>query len=242
MFNFDYCAPERTLVHHAHAELLPCQDKCALSALDGGGTFRPLSRAHPFIVTMHTAFIDRMPILADAHLHYPEALPTIDMFGELSREPKTLFLVMKRCVLFCVSQSWNWRLLLQFSYRMTLREYLLTCSASKRARLGLIGQLFEALVFLDEMRVAHRDVKSDNVLVQFDDERQTPQLVLSDFGCAICAPLEIRFVDEFTDLGGNALLAAPEISRAKLVPHARLNFTRSDIWAAATLGIEIMNG
>jgi hypothetical protein len=62
------------------------------------GTFRPLSRTHPNIVKMYTAFVDRMPIIEGSDALYPEALPGADMFGELVNEPKTLFIVMKRFV------------------------------------------------------------------------------------------------------------------------------------------------
>jgi serine/threonine protein kinase len=34
----------------------------------------------------------------------------------------------------------------------------------------MFGQLLEAIVFLHEQQVAHRDMKSDNILLDFDDE------------------------------------------------------------------------
>jgi serine/threonine protein kinase len=36
----------------------------------------------------------------------------------------------------------------------------------------LFGQLLEALVFLYENNVSHRDIKSDNILLSFDTERK----------------------------------------------------------------------
>ena len=71
---------------------------------------------------------------------------------------------------------------------------------------------------------------------------EAPHLVLSDFGSALAAPLTMRYVDEFTDLGGNLLLRAPEISRATLTRGARLDFRAADLWAAGTLGVEILTG
>lgn len=45
---------------------------------------------------MHAAFVDTMPVLKDAERLYPDALPAADMLAYLNREPKTLFIVMKR--------------------------------------------------------------------------------------------------------------------------------------------------
>ena len=95
MFNFDFSAPERVLLRHMSAELVPCRRGDVVATLSDGA-FRPLPRAHPNIVCVHTAFVDVMPVLADAHRLYPEALPAADMFATLVETPLTMFLVMKR--------------------------------------------------------------------------------------------------------------------------------------------------
>lgn len=66
----------------------------------------------------------------------------------------------------------------------------------------MFGQLMEALVFLYEQSVSHRDLKSDNILLDFDDERDIPHLVVSDFGSAQTASFYLNY-DDFSDLGGN---------------------------------------
>lgn len=56
---------------------------------------------------------------------------------------------------------------------MTLREYVLlhdsTSNENVHIRSVLVAQLFEAILFLYEQRVAHRDLKSDNILLQLND-------------------------------------------------------------------------
>lgn len=53
---------------------------------------------------------------------------------------------------------------------MTLREFLLTCDPTVRTRVLLIAQLLEAIRFLNEQKIAHRDLKSNNILLDFDTD------------------------------------------------------------------------
>lgn len=55
-------------------------------------------------------------------------------------------------------------------YRTTLREYVLTYKRNYWSGRVMFGQLLEALVFLYENNVSHRDLKSDNILLDFDNE------------------------------------------------------------------------
>ncbi|VDM82251.1 unnamed protein product, partial [Strongylus vulgaris] len=59
-------------------------------------SFRPLPDFHPNIVRVLTAFVDRMPILEDAKLAYPDALPNAPFYEMIINEPRTMFVVMKR--------------------------------------------------------------------------------------------------------------------------------------------------
>lgn len=101
----------------------------------------------------------------------------------------------------------------------------------------MLGQLLEALVFLYENTISHRDMKSDNVLLNFDDDCDIPHLVLSDFGCAQTTSFILPYENEFTNLGGNLSLRSPEIRRAQ--PGAILDYGLADLWASGTLAYEI---
>ncbi|VDN33995.1 unnamed protein product [Gongylonema pulchrum] len=180
-----------------------------------------LPHSHPNIVHMYKAFTDRMPILEDAYRLYPEALPTNDFFELVVDEPKTLFIVMKR-------------------YRMTLREYVLTCKRNFWIGRVMFGQLLEAIVYLHDRRISHRDIKSDNILLDFDTEEDVPHLVLSDFGCALATGTwKVRYHSDTVDLGGNLALRAPEVRCARPDPNQWVDFRMADLWAAATIGYEI---
>ncbi|KAI6188355.1 Protein kinase domain-containing protein [Aphelenchoides besseyi] len=124
-------------------------------------------------------------------------------------------------------------------YRMTLREYCLTRKRNYWAARVMFGQLLEAIVFLYDSEIVHRDIKSDNVLLDFNSDDEIPHLVLSDFGSAMSNSLTLRYENEFTNLGGNISLRAPEISRTKLMPGVVLDYSLADLWSCGTLGYEI---
>uniref|UniRef100_A0A915BDM6 non-specific serine/threonine protein kinase n=1 Tax=Parascaris univalens TaxID=6257 RepID=A0A915BDM6_PARUN len=195
MFNYQFDAPERYLWADMGAELIPLVDANRL--LKGRlPTLRTLPRSHPNIIKIYTAFTDRMPVLADARSLYPEALPNANFYELIIDEPRTLFIVMKR-------------------YRMTLREYMLTMKRNYWTARVMFGQLLEAIVFLYEHTISHRDMKSDNILLDFDHPEEVPHLVLSDFGCALATGTwMVSYPDDTVDLGGNLALRAPEIFRS----------------------------
>lgn len=162
-----------------------------------------------------------MPILEDARRLYPEALPTASFYGLIVDEPKTLFIVMRR-------------------YRMTLREYVLTHKRNYWFGKIMFGQLLEAIVYLYNHRISHRDIKSDNILLDFDSDDDAPHLVLSDFGCALATGFwKVRYDLDTVHLGGNLALRAPEIRCAHPAPNSWVDFHMADLWAAATIGYEI---
>ncbi|EYB90801.1 hypothetical protein Y032_0214g2339 [Ancylostoma ceylanicum] len=204
------------------AELVPLPGSAHL--LNGRiGGYRPLPEFHPNVVRVLTAFVDRMPILDDAKVVYPDALPTAPFYEMIINEPRTMFIVMKR-------------------YRMTLRDYLVDLKRKCEDRTAriLFGQLLEGCVFLYNNIVAQRDMKSDNILLEFDDPEEVPHLVISDFGCALATgSWLVKYVDDTIDLGGNRRTRAPEIVVAKPSPNCVLDFRMADTWAAGALGYEI---
>lgn len=54
------------------------------------------------------------------------------------------------------------------SYPGSLREYLQVCVPSRRHGSLMVLQLLEGVAHLCRQGVAHRDLKSDNVLLEFD--------------------------------------------------------------------------
>ncbi|CAJ0606798.1 unnamed protein product [Cylicocyclus nassatus] len=226
MYNFalDMCPRlgDNYLWRSMGAELVPLPGSGQL--LNGRmGSYRPLPDFHPNVVRVLTAFVDRMPILEDAKSAYPDALPNAPFYEMIINEPRTMFIVMKR-------------------YRMTLRDYLVDLKRKCNDYVArvLFGQLLEGCVFLYDNVVAQRDMKSDNILLEFDDPDEVPRLVISDFGCALAkGSWIVKYADDAIDLGGNRRTRAPEIVTAQPGPDCLLDFRMADTWAAGALGYEI---
>ncbi|XGW08126.1 hypothetical protein V3C99_010885 [Haemonchus contortus] len=226
MYNFalDLCPRlgDNFLWRSMGAELVPLPESANI--LNGKmGRYRPLPAFHPNVVRVLTAFVDRMPILDDAKLVYPDALPSAPFYEMLINEPRTMFVVMKR-------------------YRMTLREYVKDFRRKRSYHVArvLFGQLLEGCVFLYENVVSQRDMKSDNILLEFDNPDDVPHLVISDFGCALATGSWIvKYVDDTIDLGGNTKTRAPEIILAQPGPDSVVDFRMADTWAVGTLAYEI---
>ncbi|GMR37732.1 hypothetical protein PMAYCL1PPCAC_07927 [Pristionchus mayeri] len=220
MFNYEHDRRnnEDGLWRGMGAELAPLP-KAATLLRGRMGDFRPLPCTHPNIVHVGTAFVDSMPILPDARLRYPEALPTSVMYEAIEPDPKTFFVVMQR-------------------YRMTLQAYLREQRSSLWARRALVAQLLEGCAFLYTHKVSQRDMKSDNILLSYDTDGEIPQLVISDFGCALAnGSFIVDYRHDGMDLGGNLRTRAPEIALA--VPPSMVDFSLADTWAAGTLCYEI---
>jgi serine/threonine protein kinase len=84
----------------------------------------------------------------------------------------------------------------------------------------IFRQVLDALVYLHEHNVIHRDIKLENILLK---DSVTMTVVLADFGFAEILPKNNRFV---TDVKGTPVYIAPEMFTGK--PY---NGYYADIWA-----------
>ena len=97
----------------------------------------------------------------------------------------------------------------------TLQDYIAKHKGNLLTQnsLALLTQLLEGLLHLNKNGVAHRDLKSDNVLVN-ESANGMPHLVITDFGCCLAEKtigLQMPFETDETSRGGNAELMAPEV-------------------------------
>ncbi|ESP01109.1 hypothetical protein LOTGIDRAFT_207719 [Lottia gigantea] len=107
-----------------------------------------------------------------------------------------------------------------------------------------LTQLLEGIEHLSFHSIAHRDIKSNNILIDTDTSDGKPRLVISDFGCCLADNengLKIPYVSSDQTKGGNPSLMAPEIVNAVPSVYGRsiLDYSKSDLWAAGSLAYEI---
>ncbi|KAL1961101.1 hypothetical protein VTO42DRAFT_3046 [Malbranchea cinnamomea] len=98
---------------------------------------------------------------------------------------------------------------------------------SEDDRAIFFSQLLDAVAFLHEQGICHRDIKPDNILVKRYDP---PDSMLTDFGCASDQE-EIMY-----DAPGTIPYLAPEQFEGQT--HGRA----VDYWACALVGVELMGG
>ena len=75
-------------------------------------------------------------------------------------------------------------------------------------------QLLEGITHLTKHGIAHRDLKTDNLLLDESSGVSCPRLVIADFGCCLADRrwgLTLPFITEEIDRGGNSVLMAPEV-------------------------------
>ena len=95
----------------------------------------------------------------------------------------------------------------------TVREFVRTSTASPAVASQLFTQLLEGVSHCTAHDVAHRDLKSDNLLLD-ESCKPCPRLVIADFGCCLADErlgLQLPFLTEETSRGGNPQLMAPEV-------------------------------
>ena len=160
------------------------------------GDENPLSlSSHPNIIPVRHVFTDDMPCLYDSKVSYPAALPLRHDGNGLGRN-RTLCLVMPK-------------------YDCTLGEYLSEYRGqlSIKESVMLFAQLLEGITHLVAHSVAHRDLKTDNILLN-THATGCPKLVITDFGCCLAERewgLQLPFQTNYVNRGGNSALMAPEV-------------------------------
>nr|XP_028694360.1 serine/threonine-protein kinase PINK1, mitochondrial isoform X2 [Macaca mulatta] len=128
-----------------------------------------------------------------------------------------------------------------YSYPCTLRQYLRANTPSPRLATMMMLQLLEGVDHLVQQGIAHRDLKSDNILVELDPDG-CPWLVIADFGCCLADEsigLQLPFSSWYVDRGGNGCLMAPEVSTARPGPRAVIDYSKADAWAVGAIAYEI---
>ncbi|XP_065506202.1 serine/threonine-protein kinase PINK1, mitochondrial [Caloenas nicobarica] len=177
---------------------------------------------HPNIIQVIRAFTSSVPLLPGAFADYPDVLP-FSLNPRGIGHSRTLFLVMK-------------------NYPCTLRQYLRESSPDVVLSTMMILQLLEGVDHLVRHGIAHRDLKSDNILVEFDSAG-CPWLVITDFGCCLAdetVGLRLPFTSSYVDRGGNGSLMAPEVITASPGPGTVINYSKADAWAVGAIAYEIL--
>nr|CAH7749211.1 unnamed protein product [Callosobruchus chinensis] len=225
MFNYDIQSSAMAILNAMYRETVPA--RVYFSNIGVTDWEIELSRRHrhlpqhPNIVAIFSVFTDYIPELEDCRGLYPAALPK-RLHPEGEGRNMSLFLLMKR-------------------YETSLQDYLSTVCPSTRTSILLFTQLLEGIAHLTAHGIAHRDLKSDNLLLDMA-EPEAPVLVISDFGCCLSDKtngLMLPYTSYEIDKGGNAALMAPEIVNQQPGTFSVLNYSRSDLWAAGAIAYEI---
>ncbi|KAM6217590.1 serine/threonine-protein kinase PINK1, mitochondrial [Rhynchocyon petersi] len=226
MWNISAGSSSEAILNTMSQELVPAS-RVALAGEYGAVAHRkskggPKQLApHPNIIRVFRAFTSSVPLLEGALVDYPDVLPP-RLHPDGLGHGRTLFLVMK-------------------NYPCTLRQYLRTTTPSPRLATLMTLQLLEGVDHLVQQGIAHRDLKSDNILVELDADG-CPWLVITDFGCCLADEsigLQLPFTSWYVDRGGNGCLMAPEVSTAHPGPRAVIDYSKADAWAVGAIAYEI---
>lgn len=227
LWNFGAGSSSEAILKSMSQELVPSgplalkQEKEQIT-LDGHfGVLPRRVSAHPNVIRIYRAFTADVPLLPGAQEEYPDVLPA-RLNPEGFGNNRTLFLVMK-------------------NYPCTLRQYLQVSTPSRRQGALMVLQLLEGVAHLCRQGVAHRDLKSDNILLEFDSDG-CPRLVITDFGCCLAqndSRLQLPFNSTWVSRGGNASLMAPEVATAAPGPGVVIDYTKTDAWAVGAISYEI---
>uniref|UniRef100_A0A1L8DL21 non-specific serine/threonine protein kinase n=1 Tax=Nyssomyia neivai TaxID=330878 RepID=A0A1L8DL21_9DIPT len=225
MFNYDVQSNALAIVRAMFRETVPARYR----ALEVAGFWQHLADQatllppHPNVVSMLGVFCAQMPNLEGARTLYPSALPPRLHESGFGRN-MSLFLLMRR-------------------YHCSLRDFLDTQAGRTTTRWALLlfAQLLEAVAHLNRYGVAHRDLKSDNILIDIGTDG-TPGLVVADFGCCVADKrngLRVPYPTAEVDKGGNTALMAPEIITQNPGTFATLDYTKADLWTSGAIAYEI---
>ncbi|KAM9350508.1 serine/threonine-protein kinase PINK1, mitochondrial [Symphorus nematophorus] len=227
MWNFGAGSSSEAILKSMSQELVPAgplavKQETEQITLDGHfGVLPKRLSAHPNVIRVHRAFTADVPLLPGAEEEYPDVLPARLNPAGLGNN-RTLFLVMK-------------------NYPCTLRQYLEVSTPGRRQGALMVLQLLEGVDHLCRQGVAHRDLKSDNVLLEFDSDC-CPRLVISDFGCCLAqsdSSLQLPYNSIWVNRGGNASLMAPEVATAVPGSGVVIDYSKADAWAVGAISYEI---
>ncbi|XP_043915226.1 serine/threonine-protein kinase PINK1, mitochondrial [Protopterus annectens] len=228
LWNVSAGSSSESIFRSMHQELVPANSKALIEkcgSVDVYGNFGTPPKKlepHPNVVQVLRAFTSDVPLLPDAKVEYPDVLPA-RLYPAGIGHNRTLFLVMK-------------------NYPGTLRQYLSGTLPDVRVAAMMILQLLEGVDHLVKQRIAHRDLKSDNILVELDASG-LPRLVITDFGCCLAEEavgLKLPFTSWYVDRGGNSCLMAPEVATALPGPRVVIDYSKSDAWAVGAISYEIL--
>lgn len=221
MFNYNAESNATAILRAMHKETLPSiLDTPFAGVIEHNSKWKKKLPPHPNIVEMYCSFADMVQPLPKAFDSYPQALP-VRLQSDGCGRNMTLFLVMKR-------------------YHCSLKEYLKEHQPTTRTSILLLAQLLEGLVHLLQNSVAHRDLKTDNILLDLTYGVSNPFLAITDFGCCL-ESLSLPLHTDEVDRGGNMALMAPEVVLAKAGPFTTIDYSRSDLWTAGCLAYEIFS-
>ncbi|XP_017361995.1 serine/threonine-protein kinase PINK1, mitochondrial isoform X2 [Cebus imitator] len=221
MWNISAGSSSEAILNTMSQELVPAS-RVALAGEYGAVAYRKSKRGpkqlapHPNIIRVLRAFTSSVPLLPGALVDYPDVLPP-RLHPEGLGHGRTLFLVMK-------------------NYPCTLRQYLRTNTPSPRLATMMMLQLLEGVDHLVQQGIAHRDLKSDNILVELDPDG-CPWLVITDFGCCLADEnigLHLPFSSWYVDRGGNGCLMAPERPSARVAA----NVLHLSLWGERILPLK----
>lgn len=227
LWNFGAGSSSEAILKSMSQELVPAgplalKQENEQITLDGQfGVLPKRVSAHPNVIRVYRAFTADVPLLPGAQEEYPDVLPARLNPAGLGNN-RTLFLVMK-------------------NYPCTLRQYLQVSPPDRRQGTLMLLQLLEGVDHLCRQGVAHRDLKSDNVLLEFDSDG-CPRLVITDFGCCLAqsdSSLQLPYNSNWVTRGGNASLMAPEVATAVPGCGVVIDYSKADGWAVGSISYEI---
>lgn len=229
MFNYDIQSNAMAILRAMYKETIPAVKKYCNS--DADGWEKQLMEQtiqlppHPNIVMMVGVFCAQVPNLIQSSSLYPSALPQRLNPQGYGRN-MSLFLLMKR-------------------YEYNLCEFLNSSrNITMRTRLLLFAQLLEGVAHLYRHGISHRDLKSDNLLIDLNGDDVHPIMVLSDFGCCLADKnngLTLPYTSMDIDKGGNTALMSPEIITKTPGTFSILDYSKADLWACGTIAYEIFD-
>merc|ERR1712156_678909 len=216
MFNFHAESNAQAILKSMQKETIVSQNIADLPKSSNAIKITP----HPNIVKMYTAFSDYIPSLSESMELYPHALPPRINPQGFGRNI-SLFIIMK-------------------NYKYNLRRFLDERNQNLpwRTSLIILTQILEGLVHLSRFKVAHRDLKTDNILIS----ECGGEVVLTDFGCYYANSnfgFKCPYTTEDVDRGGNAALMAPEVANATPGLFSFIDYSKADVWSTGTLAYEI---